>query len=192
MKHIKISLFIFFFCAFSFYTFAQTQSEEKAKFEALMKETKNFSNDYMVFSAKDYLGNFISSDSLKGFNVFYMFGDSQCPPCLGLAKTINSFINEKRYEGKNIKFAFITYDNEKGINRLRNVYKLKFDYFISMSIDEMKQVGLIQLVKPTYLLVDKEGKVVFKGVGFSDKLDEAKKIFEKKLSPEIDSLFNAD
>lgn len=60
-----------------------------------------------------------------------------------------------------------------------------------MSYQEMMKTGLIYMTKPTYVLVDKTGKVVFKGIGgFSPNLEEAKKSYENIVTPEINKLLD--
>lgn len=88
--------------------------------ERIEKETKNFSKDYVIFPSMKAYGNItVSSEDLKGSSVFYIFGDSSCPPCVGLAKTTTAAINSKKYEGKNIKFVFLAADDDKGLRRLK-------------------------------------------------------------------------
>lgn len=187
MKNYYLFLFIFCFLVMG-NAFAQRKTPEQMRVDSILKETRNFSKDYLIFSSIDDKGNPVSSHSLKGFNVFYVFGNSQCPPCLGLAKTIKAIVDERRYEGRNIRFAFVTNDDKKGISRLLKIHKLNFDYIISMSTSQMQQTGLIYIVKPTYILVDKNGKVVFKNIGFPDDLKTAKEVFEKQIAPEINRL----
>lgn len=174
--------------------YAQSEKEkQKERFkleDERMRAIKNFSKDYLLFTAKDHADSPINSDSLKGYYVFYIFGDSKCPPCVGLAKTINTIISEKRYEGKDLKFAFVTYEDKKGRDRLLKVHKLKFDYIISMTPEEMIDVGLAYLAKPTYVLVDKDSKVIFKDVGFPHELEAARKKFESLIVPELDKVLN--
>jgi len=184
MKKSIFTILCFIFIA-QVYAYSQNQPSYKE-----IDKVKNFTKEYVSFpSVKAYGGNTISSEELKGVNVFYLFGSENCSPCLALGKQMTILLNEKRYEGKDIKFVyFIAETNNKTLDRFVNKYKIEWDYMIDMPLNKMQEIGLFTELKPTYVLVDKTGKVVYKGMGFPFIAKDVKNEYERSIATEIDKL----
>jgi thiol-disulfide isomerase/thioredoxin len=178
-------------CMLSTEAFAQKANETwREYYDRVVKTGDNFSKDYVRFSAAYIDGTPVSSDNLEGVNVFYVFGGSTCLPCIALGKLMTLFVNEKKYDERDVRFVFITYDDEKGQKILTDKFGLNAGIIIHMPEEKQLEMGLTGPLQPTIVMADRIGKVVFKGMGFvgPDDMNVARRQFDSQFGSRIDAL----
>jgi peroxiredoxin len=152
-------------------------SSQKAK-EALAKEMINIPAP--AFILKDLDGNPVSLASLKGKTVIVDFWATWCGPCKASMPGMQIAVNKYKSD-PNIKFLFIdTWEN--GDDYLPKVKKFIGDnkYTFDVLVDEKDKTGaqakVISQFKvdgiPTKFIIDKNGNIRFKHVGY-DGSDDA-------------------
>ena len=131
----------------------------------IKKEAVNRATASASFNFVDVLGKQASINDLKGKVVFINFWASWCPPCRAEMPSM-----EKLYQklGNDPRFAFIFInedeDKSKAINYLK---KNKFTMPLSYSIGVVPG-DVFNGTLPTTLVMDKEGKIVFRQTGMAD------------------------
>ncbi|MFN3478918.1 MAG: peroxiredoxin family protein [Thermodesulfovibrionales bacterium] len=117
---------------------------------------------------------------LRGKVVLIEFWATWCPPCRESIPTMNEIY--KRYNEKGLVLLGISVD--KGQNVVEDLRAFVREYSIQypVLIDSKNVNNLYGVYSiPTTFLIDKEGKIVFKSIGFSPEV-------ENKLSAEIERL----
>lgn len=168
-----------------------TNETEETPYEKATKSS-NFSMDHVIFFAPTIDEEPIGSDILTGYIVVYVYGNTECASCIGLGRAIADAKREKYNKTKDVKFVYFTTDNKSAIKRLINIPKIKYDYIVSLPFEKLVDIGFMMPYKPTYVIVDRYGKVVAKGIGCSHITEEAKKTFDEKIGAEIDKLLNVN
>lgn len=166
-----------------------TNETEETPYEKATKAS-NFSMDYVIFYAPTIDERPVGSDILAGNIVVYIYGNTECASCIGLGRAIADAKREKYNKNKDVKFVYFTTDNKAAIKRLISIPDIKYDYVVSLPFEKLVDIGFMMAYKPTYVVVDRSGKVVAKGIGCSHITEEAKKTFDEKIGAEIDKLLN--
>ncbi len=121
-----------------------------------------------AFSLNDIDDTVFDSASLQGKVVIIDFWATWCPPC---KKEIPHFIElHEEYKDQGLLVVGISVDED--INALEEFVKDNNVNYISLKMDkEQKIVGLFGGIKgiPTTFIVDREGNIVEKFVGYRDK-----------------------
>lgn len=165
---------------------ATSEAEESPRERATREG--NFGMDHLVFFAPTVDEKPVGSDLLAGNIVVYVYGNTQCASCIGLGRAIAEAKGGK-YKGRSdVKFVYFTSDNKADIKRLTSIPDIKYDYVVSLPFEKLVDIGFIMEYKPTYVVVDRSGKVVSKGIGCSHILEQARKTFDEKIGSEIDKL----
>lgn len=129
-----------------------------------------------VWELKDLAGNTIKSVDLKGKVVILDFWATWCPPCRA---EIPGFIElQKKYQGKQVVIIGFSVD-EGGVDTVKSFgEKQRINYPIVMADEKtQKAFGDIEAI-PTTFVIDTEGRIVDKHVGFTEKAE-----FEKEIAP---------
>lgn len=110
-------------------------------------------------------GKTVDLASLKGKVVFINFWATWCPPCIAEMPSINA-LNGKFKDNENVVFLMVDVDNnyEKSKNFMKkHQYALK----VVSPASEMPPV-LMQGAIPTTVILNKEGKMVYRQEGAAD------------------------
>jgi thiol-disulfide isomerase/thioredoxin len=128
------------------------------------------------FSISDINGKRISSESLKGKYILYDFWASWCPPCLASIP----FLKELKSKYSSKQFMIIGINTDAQIQEMRKTIinkNINWNQIFDSNHDIFNKFAIGPI--PTFILVDREGKIVFRGVGSDDQF---------KLSKMLDSL----
>lgn len=119
------------------------------------------------FTLTDLSGNNISFSSLNGKVVFLNFWATWCPPC---KKEIPGFIEiYEKYKNQGIVIIGISVD-KTWVDSVRDfVEKQKITYPVVMSTADVVNDYKPGRFIPTTIIVDKNGKIRHKHVGYMDK-----------------------
>jgi thiol-disulfide isomerase/thioredoxin len=117
-----------------------------------------------TFTYYDATGNTVSTSGLKGKVVFINFWATWCPPCLAEMPSLQSLYQQFETDNR-IVFLFMNedYDPAEGIQYLKQK---------GYSVPLAKRAGnipskLFSGTLPTTIILDKEGKVVYKHEGLA-------------------------
>jgi peroxiredoxin len=119
------------------------------------------------FNFKSYNGHSITLGQYKGKIVVLEFRENWCSHCLLSFPEMNEF--QKKYEKEEVKLIGITTDNEDEVKKLINYNKLNYtNIFASKNI--LKEYEITAW--PTFILINKEGKIIFADEGYLNKIKE--------------------
>ena len=124
------------------------------------------------FETKDINGNTIKLSDLKGKIVVLNFWFTTCPPCIMEIPELNKIAS--KYKKSGVEFLAITFDDK---NKVTNFLKEHPFYYTPISDSKLvRKYGISGF--PTSILIDKEGKIMFKKTGiFTRALEEAVKMY---------------
>jgi len=129
-------------------------------------QEKNYP-DAPDFTLTDLSGNEVSLSSLNGKVIFLNFWATWCPPC---RKEIPGFIEiYEKYKNQGIVVIGISVD-KTGVDSVRDfVEKEKITYPVVMSTTDVVNDYKPGRFIPTTIIVDKNGKIRHKHIGYMDK-----------------------
>jgi thiol-disulfide isomerase/thioredoxin len=118
----------------------------------------------IAFSFRDDKGAVVSTADLKGKVVFINFWATWCPPCIAEMPSLNDLYNQLR-DDKQFVFLFINEDEDMAKAK---TFLHKGEYSLPLmtrsgSIPEDIYSGTL----PTTVVLNKEGKIVFKHEGLA-------------------------
>lgn len=134
-----------------------------------------------AFEAVDKLGNRITSESLKGKVVLINFFATWCPPCRKELPRLQKDIYDKNKDRPD--FEVLVLAREEGWDKL-DPFIQSNNYTFPIYPDLNRGVyGLFaENTIPRNVVLDKDGKIIYLSIGFSDKeFDNLIKTIEKEL-----------
>jgi thiol-disulfide isomerase/thioredoxin len=158
---------------------AELELEAKEKLKDYVK-TKLLDQDSTNFTIKNLDGEDVSLNSFVGKTVVLDFWATWCKPCIssfpGMQKAIDKYENNE-----NVVFLFVdTFENGKNREDDLRSFIENNNYDFDVVIDPFsKETSSYQVADaygvtgiPTKIIIDKEGKLRFKDVGFSGSTDK--------------------
>lgn len=139
-------------------------------------------SDAPSFVLKDMEGKFVRYKAFKGKHYILLnFWATYCKPCKIVISELHKL--QKRFPA--IKFFLISVDKEG--ESIIQPYIAKNNITLPVLIDKYHISSKAYRVKslPSLFLIDKEGKIVFKSVGYSEDTVEKLYNFIEKLSDKI-------
>lgn len=119
------------------------------------------------FSVKDLSGRTVTLASLKGQVVLLDFWATWCPPCRMSVPELEKLHEE--YAGKPLKVVGISMDQET--DRVPAfVKKARVTYLVALGVSSTVAQDYQVEGLPTFVLIDKEGRVVRRWVGYDQRL----------------------
>lgn len=132
------------------------------------------------FTLNDTNGSNVHLSDLRGKVVLIEFWATWCPPCRESIPAMNEIY--KRYNEKGLVILGISVDKGQNVVEDLRAFVREYSILYPVLIDSKNVNNLYGVYSiPTTFLIDKEGKVVLKNIGFSPELED-------KLSKEIERL----
>lgn len=140
--------------------------------------------EFADLSLKDLTGASQSLSALKGRVVVLNFWATWCEPCKKEMPDLSAIQNDYAALGVQVVGAAgdEAADGAKVLSFIRE-YKVNFPVWIGATTDDMKRFGLGEVL-PATVIVDKEGKIVWREIGII-KPDVLRKELDKLLLPKV-------
>lgn len=141
-------------------------------------------SDVAELSLKDMTGAQQTLAGLKGRVVVLNFWATWCEPCKKEMPDLSAIQNDYAALGVQVVGAAgdEAADGSKVLSFIRE-YKVNFPVWIGATTDDMKRFGLGEVL-PATVIVDKEGKIVWREIGII-KPDVLRKELDKLLLPKV-------
>lgn len=144
--------------------FRKATQEEKEEFKKWMQQqdpNANFKPGEPApdFETTDINGKTVKLSDLKGKIVVINFWFTTCPPCVAEIPELNKIAS--KYKKSSVEFLAITFENKDKVAPFLKKHPFYFDIITDAKI--IRKYNIIGF--PTSLIIDKEGKIMFKKTG---------------------------
>ena len=161
------------------YAAGLTDISKKLKREELMKQMIN--KPANAFTLKDLEGNTVSLAALKGKTIIVDFWATWCGPCKASFPGMQLAVNKYK-DDPTVKFLFVdTWEHDAnyidGVKKFITDNKYTFNVLLDEKNADGKQAKVVSKFLddsdgiPTKFIIDKEGNIKFKVVGFGGSTD---------------------
>jgi len=171
LRRVKQVLVVFCLCAIAF-SAASCKRTEKSRVAEEGRAPD--------FTLSDVSGKKVTLSELRGKVVLVEFWATWCPPCKDAVPELNKVY--EKYKNKNVQVLAISLDQGGDVASKLNSFVKEHRINYPVLIDD-KEVNVSYGVAnvPVAFIIDKEGKVAKKHVGFMEELSE-------KISHDIEAL----
>jgi thiol-disulfide isomerase/thioredoxin len=131
------------------------------------------------WTLKDHEGNEVKLSSLRGNIVMMDFWATWCGPCKAAMPGVQKM--HEKFADKGVKIYGVNMSEQDGGKAAKKYFAdKKFTYGLLMGGDDVANQYKVRGI-PTFYLIDKEGKILFSGSGFSSKTEkELENLIEKQ------------
>ncbi|MCC7438608.1 MAG: TlpA family protein disulfide reductase [Armatimonadetes bacterium] len=114
-------------------------------------------------------GGYISSENLKGKILLLDFWYSTCGPCLEFMPIIQRV--HERYQNQGVVVIGMNSKEKKTANAINFMRKNNYTYTLALQADSVAIAFCVDSYPTTYI-IDDEGKIVYKEIGFNNQAEE--------------------
>lgn len=132
------------------------------------------------FTLSELNGTEVRLSKLKGRVVLIEFWATWCPPCRESIPAMNELY--RKYNDKGLVLLGISVDKGQNVEEDLRAFVKEYSIQYPVAIDSKNINNLYGVYSiPTTVLIDKEGKIALKNIGYSSEIEE-------RLSSEIERL----
>lgn len=183
-KTFTFLLFVYLFVSLYGQTDSSSKAESsKTKDKGEMVHEKRIGAKFPISNFTTIDGEVLSEADLRGKVVFINFWFKACPPCMAEMRGLNLLY--QKYQGSNIIFIMITFEEPDIIGEVVKEYDLKYK-MISLT-QEVLSTWDLRFGYPSSFILDRDGIIVYARTGGKSDVESATKEVLGYYGPVIES-----